>query len=256
MNAKGILQSKTIWGLLIAFAGMIFGWSPEVQAATTGDVVNIADKVITLLGLLWAFYGRLKATTPVKLGGTADGGGGLSGGNVPYAVAGLCLLALGLAAGVGTYGCAKGGQVLPSMAEHQALAKTAVQLATVEVCRATPRLAAPAALAATALKRLVEGGEITSLEEATAWADQVVRWDKLSAEEQLLVANLVNVAGQEVSRLVQGRTPPEVRAGLALVLGWIAEAAKAAGQVAVVACHEPTFDFREEAAATNRILSR
>lgn len=59
MDIKGMLTSKTIWGLLFAVATPI--------AAKHGFVVNegTAADVVTLLGGALAFWGRLTAQKPL-----------------------------------------------------------------------------------------------------------------------------------------------------------------------------------------------
>jgi hypothetical protein len=132
------------------------------------------------------------------------------------------LLALSLGAFCG--GCA---QLPASLDDHQVLAKTSIELAVGQVIQSNPSAGRPIELAANALRTLVEGGDIATADEAATWAGQAVHWERLSAQDKILVENLLEVARTEATRLVENRTPKEVRARLAGVLGWIAEAAQA-----------------------------
>lgn len=61
---KTILQSKTIWGLLIAAAptvAQLFGYQLGANFAT--EAAATVDQVVQLAGLAFATYGRLKANT-------------------------------------------------------------------------------------------------------------------------------------------------------------------------------------------------
>ena len=56
-DVKGLLESKTIWGALIAIFATIsqlFGWD-------LGDTNGLAEQVTALVGGVVAIFGRIKA---------------------------------------------------------------------------------------------------------------------------------------------------------------------------------------------------
>ena len=65
---KFFLYSKTIQGVMITMipvvAGLI-GW--EWTADDTGGINEIVNLALAFGGAVWAFYGRRKATGPIKL---------------------------------------------------------------------------------------------------------------------------------------------------------------------------------------------
>ena len=63
MAAKKWYESKTIWGIVLAFVlsiANIFGVMPEALPESL-------QKVIEMLALAFAFYGRIVAKKPVEL---------------------------------------------------------------------------------------------------------------------------------------------------------------------------------------------
>lgn len=81
-STKSVFLSKTVWGVVIAAAATIAD-SGDVLSGLLG--VEWADKVVVSAGLLLAFWGRLSASTPLKIlpallavvmiGGCAPGAG-------------------------------------------------------------------------------------------------------------------------------------------------------------------------------------
>jgi hypothetical protein len=58
---KFILKSKTIWGIIIAVAPVVF---PAVSAI---ELNNLATAAVSLVGAALAVYGRFKAIDPIRL---------------------------------------------------------------------------------------------------------------------------------------------------------------------------------------------
>lgn len=65
-RTKGLLQSKTTWGVLIAFLGMALGWAPEVQEVLAEDAVRLVSAAFELAGAALALYGRVAAHTEIR----------------------------------------------------------------------------------------------------------------------------------------------------------------------------------------------
>jgi hypothetical protein len=63
---KGLLMSKTIWGVLIMVLGTILGWSAETQTVVTGFAMQAITAGMELFGAGLAVYGRVKAETKIK----------------------------------------------------------------------------------------------------------------------------------------------------------------------------------------------
>ena len=67
---KWIGQSKTFWGIAMAFIPQVFTmlgvdwWSVEIGQ----QVSQIGNTVISLAGSAWALYGRFKAQGPATIG--------------------------------------------------------------------------------------------------------------------------------------------------------------------------------------------
>ncbi|MGR9413735.1 hypothetical protein GR211_22160 [Rhizobium leguminosarum] len=62
-DVKGILQSKTIWGLIIAALGTLLNkYGYEVSALDQAALVDQIALVMQVVGWLVAFYGRIRAT--------------------------------------------------------------------------------------------------------------------------------------------------------------------------------------------------
>lgn len=56
-EVKGILESKSVWGALLAIAGTVaslFGYD-------IGDTNGLANEIVVLAGSIIAIYGRIKA---------------------------------------------------------------------------------------------------------------------------------------------------------------------------------------------------
>lgn len=62
---KGLVTSKTFWGVVVMLVGTALGWSPADQAATTNDVMTVVQGVATVAGAALAIYGRIKATKKI-----------------------------------------------------------------------------------------------------------------------------------------------------------------------------------------------
>lgn len=64
-ESKRRFQSKTLWGISIALAGMAmqyFGVSAEGQ----NQAMDLITKAVELIGLAWAWYGREVAQKAIK----------------------------------------------------------------------------------------------------------------------------------------------------------------------------------------------
>jgi hypothetical protein len=61
--------SKTIWGAVVAFLGVVMPKLASALGASPGDqadtLVNIASGVVGLVGTTLAIYGRYKATATI-----------------------------------------------------------------------------------------------------------------------------------------------------------------------------------------------
>ena len=68
MEGKPWYLSRTIWGLVIAAAGLIVGhWHIQLPDETTDTVVQAACNIADAVGLLLALYGRVRASGPITL---------------------------------------------------------------------------------------------------------------------------------------------------------------------------------------------
>ncbi|MBD8890914.1 hypothetical protein [Roseibium litorale] len=70
-EAKSILQSRTIWGAVIAALAIVAGWfgydvSAVSQAGLVDDLIAASDKIVALVGLAVVIYGRLSATKKLR----------------------------------------------------------------------------------------------------------------------------------------------------------------------------------------------
>ncbi len=63
-DTKSFLTSKTLWGLILSGAAMLFDFT--YTEADVGSTVDIATKVVELVGLVVAAYGRFTATTTIS----------------------------------------------------------------------------------------------------------------------------------------------------------------------------------------------
>ena len=60
---KGVIQSKTVWGLLVAGAATIADSADLLSGLVGGEW---ADKLVVVAGLVMAFYGRIVSTTAIR----------------------------------------------------------------------------------------------------------------------------------------------------------------------------------------------
>lgn len=63
--SKGLFLSKTFWGVMIALAGSLLGWSEGFQLVLTDEVAAFAEIASQGVGAALALYGRLKANVPI-----------------------------------------------------------------------------------------------------------------------------------------------------------------------------------------------
>lgn len=62
-NVKGILQSRTIWGVIVSvLAGLLSKYGYEVTPELQDSLITSALDVVSVAGGLFAAYGRVKAT--------------------------------------------------------------------------------------------------------------------------------------------------------------------------------------------------
>lgn len=61
-EVKGILQSKTVWGSLIAVLATL----AQIAGYDIGDTGGLAEQIVAVIGGLIAIYGRITAVA--KLG--------------------------------------------------------------------------------------------------------------------------------------------------------------------------------------------
>lgn len=136
--------------------------------------------------------------------------------------------ALALIAGT-LIACAQLGGVGQFVEDHEALAKTAVQLATIEFLKKNPKNTDRLVEISDQVKAAVEAGQVATVEVASVYVRQLIDYSKLDPTEAVLLDNLIDVAQQELSKLIreQGLTVPEAhRAELARVVGWVADAGR------------------------------
>lgn len=64
-DAKSFLLSKTLWGILISAAGAIL---PKIglMPFTDAGADEMAGLIVTILGAIFAVYGRIVAQKPLK----------------------------------------------------------------------------------------------------------------------------------------------------------------------------------------------
>lgn len=65
-EVKGLLKSRTVWGVIIMIAGSLLGWSTEVQTEITDSAMLIVSAVLEAGGAALAIYGRVKATKTIQ----------------------------------------------------------------------------------------------------------------------------------------------------------------------------------------------
>lgn len=56
-EVKGILESKSVWGALLAIAGTV----ASLLGYDIGDTNGLANEIVVLVGSVIAVYGRIKA---------------------------------------------------------------------------------------------------------------------------------------------------------------------------------------------------
>lgn len=70
-TSKPWYQSTGIWGSLVSIAALVLGMfhivslSAEQQTAIVTDLVTVATAIVTVVGVVMAFIGRLKATQTI-----------------------------------------------------------------------------------------------------------------------------------------------------------------------------------------------
>lgn len=73
METKNILQSKTVWGVLILLASFVLlkttniEVSEEVQADLVDKVLPVIETIMALVGSVLAIYGRIVVNKSVRL---------------------------------------------------------------------------------------------------------------------------------------------------------------------------------------------
>jgi len=70
-NSIGVLQSKTVWGAIVAFAGTAVGaiYHATVTPADISAITDVIMQIVSGAGALFAIYGRITATQQVVVGG-------------------------------------------------------------------------------------------------------------------------------------------------------------------------------------------
>ena len=69
-DVKGILQSKAVWGGLVALmAGGASIWGYTISPENQAHIVDLITGIAGAFGGLLAVYGRIAATKKVELGG-------------------------------------------------------------------------------------------------------------------------------------------------------------------------------------------
>ena len=63
---KGLLLSKTFWGVVVSVLAMVFGWSAETQAAVAGQATELVVRLVEVGGMALALYGRVRADTKIR----------------------------------------------------------------------------------------------------------------------------------------------------------------------------------------------
>lgn len=63
---KGLLKSKTVWGVICMIVGSFLGWGAEVQAEVADNVMLIVSGAFDIFGAGLAIYGRVKAKAEIK----------------------------------------------------------------------------------------------------------------------------------------------------------------------------------------------
>jgi len=61
-DTKSLLESKTVWGAIIAIAGAVL----NALGFDTGALGGLDDEIVTLIGGLLAVYGRATAIKKIK----------------------------------------------------------------------------------------------------------------------------------------------------------------------------------------------
>jgi hypothetical protein len=63
-NIKGLLQSKTIWGVLITISATV----AQMAGWDIGNTDGLAEQIVALIGAGIAFYGRVYAVERIVVG--------------------------------------------------------------------------------------------------------------------------------------------------------------------------------------------
>lgn len=69
-EVKGLLQSKTIWGVIITAAGALLGWGAETQAVMTDQAMQAVSAGVQAVGAVMTIYGRIRAEKKVTVTGS------------------------------------------------------------------------------------------------------------------------------------------------------------------------------------------
>lgn len=67
-EVKGLLQSKTIWGVIITILAAILGWNADTQALLAEQTMELVSAAFQAIGAGLAIYGRIKAEKQVAVG--------------------------------------------------------------------------------------------------------------------------------------------------------------------------------------------
>jgi hypothetical protein len=65
-GVKGLLTSKTVWGVILMILGTFFKWTGEDVRFLTEAAVNIASLGLEFVGAVLAVYGRMRAEKSIK----------------------------------------------------------------------------------------------------------------------------------------------------------------------------------------------
>ncbi len=138
----------------------------------------------------------------------------------------ICGVAIVLAVLVGCAGLTRVAN------DHTALARAAVQVATVEFLAKNPKHQAKLVAIATEVGQAVAAGQLATLDVAAVYVRQQIDYSRLSPAEAVLLDNLIEVAKEEFARILAAKgltLPDEQRALVAQVLQWIADAGRLVG---------------------------
>lgn len=69
-EVKGLLQSRTIWGVIITVLGAVLGWGTEMQTVLTDQTMLVVSAAVQAVGAVMTIYGRIKAEKKVTVSGS------------------------------------------------------------------------------------------------------------------------------------------------------------------------------------------